>query len=330
VRRLLLVAIGFAFVAAVVVPSAFAQFTPVVPESPNADGIRTSYLFITIFTFAIFVLVETLLVAFIWKYRRQKRPRFEDGAPIHGATRLELAWTAGPVIVLFIIAVFVFAELPGIKNIPTATAGEEQLVVKVTGRQFYWQFEYPNGVVAVDTMRAPADVPVKLVVTSPDADVIHSWWIPALGGKIDAIPGRTNETWFEVADPGTYTGQCAELCGLEHAQMLASVEVMPQSEFTAWLDQRRTDQTAGSGELGKETWDGVCAKCHGLAGEGGIGPRVAGAPTLSDPQALETLVRNGRSGPQGVMPAVGSEWKDDQITALLNYLKENPPSGNPG
>jgi len=329
VRRLLVPA-GFALVAAIVAPSAFAQFTPVVPESPNADGIRTSYLFITIFTVAIFLLVEGLLVAFIWKYRRRKRPRFEDGAPVHGATKLELAWTGGPVIVLFVIAVFVFAELPGIKNIPTATAGEEQLEIKVTGRQFYWQFEYPNGVVAIDTMRAPAGVPVKLVVRSPDADVIHSWWIPALGGKIDAIPGRTNQTWFRADKPGTYRGQCAELCGLEHAQMLASVEVMPRLDFTAWLEQRRTDQTAGTGELGKETWGGVCAKCHGLAGEGGIGPRIAGSPTLTSPQSLATLVRHGRTGPQGVMPAVGSDWNDEQITALVKYLKENPPSGNAG
>jgi cytochrome c oxidase subunit 2 len=329
VRRLLVPAVS-ALVAAIVAPSALAQFTPVTPESSNADGIRTSYLFITIFTVAIFLLVEGLLVAFIWKYRRRKRPRFEDGAPVHGATRLELAWTGGPVIVLFIIAVFVFAELPGIKNIPTATAGQEQLEIKVTGRQFYWQFNYPNGVVAIDTMRAPAGVPVKLDVTSPDADVIHSWWIPALGGKIDAIPGRTNYTWFQADNPGTYKGQCAELCGLEHAQMLGSVEVMPPSEFAAWLDQRRSDQTAGTGDLGKETWEGVCAKCHGLAGEGGIGPRIAGSPVLASPQALETLVRHGRTGPNGVMPAVGSEWSDQQITALANYLKENPPSGNPG
>jgi cytochrome c oxidase subunit 2 len=330
VRRLLSVAVGLGLVAAIVVPSAFAQFAPVVPESKNADGIRTSYLFITIFTVAIFLLVEGLLVAFIWKYRRRKRPRFEDGAPIHGATRLELAWTAGPVIVLFIIAVFVFAELPGIKNIPTATAGQEQLEIKVTGQQFYWSYQYPNGVVAVDTMRAPAGVPVKLDVTSPDSDVIHSWWIPALGGKIDAIPGRTNYTWFQADEPGTYRGQCAELCGLQHAHMLASVEVMPQADFSAWLAQRRTDQATGSVELGKETWAGVCAKCHGLAGEGGIGPRVAGSPTLGNPQALATLLHNGRIGPRGVMPAVGADWTDEQISSLEAYLKEDPPSGNPG
>ena len=305
-----------------------AQLAPVAPESSNAEGIRDSYLFVSIFVVAIFVLVEGLLVAFIWKYRRQKRPRFEDGAPIHGATRLELAWTAGPVVVLFLVAAFIFIQLPGIKDIPDATAGEEQLEIDVVGRQFYWQYEYPNGVIAIDHMRAPVGVPVRLVVTAPEADVVHSWWIPSLGGKIDAIPGITNETWFEADHEGVYTGQCAELCGLEHARMLASVEVMSRSAFDAWLEQRATDE--GAAELGKETWEGVCAKCHGLAGEGGIARRIAGSPRLSNPEGLEALVRNGRATRTGIMPAVGSGWTEEQVDALASYLKENPPSGNPG
>ena len=304
--------------------SFLAQFAPVAPESPNAEGIRDSWLFVSIFVFAIFVLVEGLLVAFIWKYRRQKRPRFEDGAPIHGATRLELMWTAFPVVVLFLIGAFVFIELPGIKDVPEAAAGEEQLEIKVIGRQFYWQYEYPNGVIAIDRLRAPAGVPVSLEVTAPDTDVVHSWWIPSLGGKIDAIPGTTNETWFQAENEGTYTGQCAELCGLEHARMLASVEVVSGDAFDAWLEQRRTEQDAGSGELGQEEWAGVCAKCHDLSGGGGIGPRIAGSPTLTDPEALAEIVRNGRR----TMPAVGSGWTDEQIAILADYLTENPPSGS--
>jgi cytochrome c oxidase subunit 2 len=297
--------------------SLLAQFAPVAPDSSNAEGIRDSWLFVSIFTFSIFVLVEGLLIAFIWKYRRQKRGRFEDAAQVHGATKLELAWTAGPVVVLFLIAAFVFIELPGIKDVPDAAAGEEQLEIQVTGRQFYWQYEYPNGVIAVDQMRAPVGVPVRLELSAPDADVIHSWWIPALGGKIDAIPGVTNETWFRAENEGTYTGQCAELCGLEHAKMLATVEVMPVAEFDAWLD-------SGNEDLGQEEWEGVCAKCHGLNGEGGIGPRIAGSPTLLDAENLGTLVRNGRRA----MPAVGSGWTDQQVDALVDYLTENPPSGS--
>jgi cytochrome c oxidase subunit 2 len=301
----------------VAVLSLLAQFAPVAPESPNAEGIRDSWLFVSIFTAAIFLLVEGLLITFIWKYRRQRRPRFEDAAQVHGATRLELAWTAGPVLVLFLIAAFVFIELPGIKDVPQAAAGEEEVEIDVVGRQFYWQYEYPNGVVAVDTMRAPVGVPVRLRVTAPDSDVIHSWWIPSLGGKIDAIPGTTNETWFEAEREGTYTGQCAELCGLEHAQMLASVEVVSRAEFDAWL-------SSGNEDLGREEWEGVCAKCHGLNGEGGVGPRVAGSPTLTDAEDLGNLVRNGRR----TMPAVGAGWTDEQVDALVEYLTENPPSGS--
>jgi cytochrome c oxidase subunit 2 len=327
VRARLLLSVGVLLLAAfALAPLAVADnggFTPVAPASPNAEGIRDAYVFVSIFVLAIFVLVEGLLIAFIVRYRRRKRPRFEDGAPIHGATRLELLWTAFPVVVLFLIGAFVFIELPGIKNIPSAGASG-QLEISVTGRQFYWQYEYPNGVIAIDTMRAPAGVPVRLEVTAPDTDVIHSWWIPAFGGKIDAIPGIVNETWFEVANPGTYTGQCAELCGVEHANMLASVEVLPEAEFAAWLDRRRAEQTAGEGELGKEEWAGVCAKCHGLSGEGGIAPRIAGSIVLADPAAVEDLVRNGRR----TMPAVGSGWTSEQVAALTSYLQENPPSGS--
>jgi cytochrome c oxidase subunit 2 len=297
-------------------------FAPVTPESPNAHDIRSSYIFISIFVGAIFVLVEALLIVFVFRYRRRRRARFEEGAPVHGATKLELMWTAFPVIVLFLIAAFIFIELPGITDVPSAGA-RGQLEIRVVGRQFYWQFEYPNGVVAIDTMRAPAGVPVRLEVTAPATDVIHSWWIPALAGKIDAIPGRVNETWFQADQPGTYKGQCAELCGLEHANMLASVEVLPEADFDSWLAQQRTQQTAGTSDLGQHEWAGVCAKCHGLAGEGGIGPQIASSAVLADPAAVRNLIENGR----GAMPAVGAGWTSEQVGALTSYLKESPPSG---
>ncbi len=322
-RRLLVFAVVSAF-AALAAPVALAQFTPVDPASPNAEGIRDSWLFVSIFVVAIFVLVEAALVLFIWRYRRQRRDRFEDGVQIHGSTRLELIWTFAPVVVLFAIAVFVLVELPGITDTPSAGAGGEgRLEVQVTGRQFYWEYEYPNGVIAIDRMRAPEGVPVELEVTAGENDVIHSWWIPALGGKIDAIPGTVNTTWFEPTRTGTFTGQCAELCGVEHAKMLAEVEVLPAAEFAAWLEERRTDQSADASELGEELWAGVCAKCHGPDGEGGIGPRLAGSVVLEDPEAIESIVRNGRRE----MPAVGSGWNTEQMRALTTYLQENPPSG---
>jgi cytochrome c oxidase subunit II len=326
VRAKLFLLAAVVFLAATGAPGAYGGnggFAPVTPESSNAEDIRDSFVFVSIFVVATFVLVEGSLIALIFRYRRRRRERFEDGPPIHGATRLELVWTLFPVVVLFLIAAFIFVELPGIKNVPSAGASG-QLEIRVVGRQFYWQFEYPNGVITIDSLRAPAGVPVRLEVVAPEEDVIHSWWIPALGGKIDAIPGVVNHTWFQAENAGTYTGQCAELCGVEHARMLATVEVLPRAEFDRWLDERRRDQSAGASGLGQEEWAGVCAKCHGLSGEGGIGPRLAGSVALADPQAVETLVRNGRRA----MPAVGSGWTEAQVDALTGYVKENPPSGS--
>ena len=317
----------FALAGAVVAAAVFASpalagnggFAPVPPESPNAQGIHTSYVFISIFAFAIFLLVEGLLIAFVIRFRRRKRPRYADGAQIHGATKLELTWTVGPVLILFAIAAFVFAKLPGIQNVPSASAGTSNLVVDVTGTQFTWQFTYPNGVVAFDSMRAPEGRTVELHVTAPDWDVIHSWWIPALAGKIDAIPGTVNKTWFRAKRSGVFQGQCAELCGLFHAKMLASVEVMPADEFDAWLAQSEQQQDAGTGPLGDEMWEATCAKCHGPTGEGGYGPKIAGTALVSDPQAVEQVIRNGF----GTMPPVGRDWDDNEMTAITTYLKEN-------
>jgi cytochrome c oxidase subunit 2 len=289
------------------------------PASPNAEGIRQSFLFISAFVFAIFLLVEVLLVVFVIRYRRRKRPRYSDGAQIHGANRLELAWTVGPVLILFAIAAFVFAKLPGIQDVPAASAGSRNMVVDVTGTQFMWEFRYPNGVVTVDRLRAPQGRTIELHVRAPDWDVIHSWWIPSLGGKMDAIPGKLNKTWFSAQRTGVFQGQCAELCGLYHAKMLASVEVMPAGDFDAWLEERRSQQDAGTSPLGQELWEGSCAKCHGAEGEGGYGPRIAGSALVQDEQALATLLHNG-----GIkMPPVGRDWTDEEIAAVTKYVKEN-------
>jgi cytochrome c oxidase subunit 2 len=300
-------------------------FAPVAPESPNANAIHQSFVFISAFVFGIFLLVEILLVVFVVRFRRRRRPRDLDGAQIHGANKLELAWTVGPVLILFVIATFVFVKLPTIQDVPaSAASGPQNLVVDVIGTQFTWQFRYPNGVVTIDRLRAPEGRTVELHVTAPDWDVIHSWWIPALGGKIDAIPGKLNKTWFQAKRAGVFQGQCAELCGLYHAKMLASVEVMPAADFDAWYEERRSQQESGTSSLGEELWEGSCAKCHGLDGEGGYGPRIAGTDLIKNEQSVEKLLRKGGI----LMPPVGRDWTDDEMNALTDYLKERV--GNQG
>ncbi len=193
----------------------------------------------------------------------------------------------------------------------------------VEGRQFYWQFTYPNGVVAIDTLRLPVDRPARLEVTSPLDDVIHSWWIPALGGKIDAIPGHPNHTWYEVEKPGTYVGQCAEFCGIQHAAMTAEVEAVPAAQFASWLSAEAKAQEAGTSNLGEQEFNGVCAKCHGLDGKGGIGPDIATSAIIQNRDSLDTIVRQG----QGMMPPVGADWSERQMDALFSYLQKRFGSG---
>ena len=296
---------------------------PQPPKSPNAVRIEHIYWLLIAISGGIFVLVEGALVLFVVRFRSRGRSRSLEGPQIHGATRLELIWTAIPVVILAAIVTFVVVELPGIKDVPSARAGTKQLTIKVEGRQFYWNFIYPNGVVQVGRLQAPADRVVKLDIVSQD--VAHSWWIPALGGKFDAIPGRTNHTWFK-AHAGTYLGQCGEFCGYQHATMKAAVVAIPGPQFDRWLSSEGRAQQNGTSKLGQLTYQGVCATCHGFKGEGGIGRRLAGNPVTGQQLAIRTLLENGR----GQMPAVGRGWSGGQLHALIAYLKRFAPGGSSG
>ena len=288
---------------------------PQPPRSPNAERERQAYWVILGITGGIFVLVEGALLVFVARFRNRGRPRELEGPQIRGHTRLELIWTVIPVLILAGIASFVFYKLPGIKNVPSARAGDP-LEVKIVGHQFYWEFVYPNGVVQVNRLRAPAGRVVTLSITAPDVD--HSWWIPSLGGKFDAIPGKTNHTWFRVTRLGVYKGQCGEFCGIQHQAMRAVVEVLPAAQFDRWLAAEARAQQAGTSDLGRMTFSGVCATCHGFQGQGYIGPAIAGSALLTDRRGLTTLLRQGR----GKMPAVGATWGSRQLDATLAYLRK--------
>jgi cytochrome c oxidase subunit 2 len=219
-------------------------------------------------------------------------------------------------VILAAIAGFVLYEIPGIKNVPSASAGNS-LRVKVEAHQFYWQFDYPEGEVSINRLVVPANAVVRLDVVSPD--VAHSWWIPTLGGKIDAIPGRTNHTWFKTGRLGIYRGQCAEFCGLQHAMMRASVKVVSGDAYSAFLTSHRP----GSRTVGDEVIDGACATCHGDKGQGLVGPKIAGNPLVSNTAGITDLLRHGRAPTRTVdgMPAVGKTWSDAELKAVIAALK---------
>ncbi|HKC76849.1 MAG TPA: cytochrome c oxidase subunit II [Gaiellaceae bacterium] len=302
----------FALATAGVAAASNGGFTPVTPESPNASHTQTAYYVILGFTSAIFVLVEGLLVVFIWKYRSRGRARAVEGAQVHGHTRLELIWTVIPVVILCVIGVVVFVELPKINDAPAAT---NAIPITVVGHQYYWEFDYPNGARSIGTLHVPVGQVVDLKVVSPD--VIHSWWVPALGGKIQAIPGRTNHIWFRAEKPGSYTGQCAELCGVFHASMLATVDVGSQASYKNYVS------TVAPTTIGQQEWGGVCATCHGNLGQGGYGPAIANNSIITQKSALTGILENGFTGSQGAMPPVGRGWTNAQISALVAYVKKH-------
>jgi cytochrome c oxidase subunit 2 len=293
-------------------------FLPAEPHSPNAHRINDAFIFVGIFTGIIFLIVEGALIAFVIKYRRGKRPATAEGPQIHGATRLEIIWTVIPVLILAAIGAFVFYKLPGIANAPKAAAADET-TISIEGHQFYWLFRYPNGAISIDRMVAPANEVVKEDVVGLDRDVNHSWWVPDLGGKFDAIPGKVNHTWFE-APVGDYVARCAELCGIQHALMDAVVQVVPRAQYDQFVSTRKSG--AGTLNLGHEEWQGVCEKCHRLDHKY-IGPALGGNPLLADRKGIETLLRNG----QGQMPAVGYNWTGHQIDALIAYTKQFAKGG---
>jgi cytochrome c oxidase subunit 2 len=283
-------------------------FTPEFAHSPNAHRINTAYWVVLAFTSVIFLIVEGALVVFVWKYRGRGRPRTAEGSQVHGHTRLEVIWTVIPVVILAVIGIVVFYELPAISNAPAAA---NPVRITVEGHQFYWQFDYPNGSRSINDLHVPVGQVVLLTVKS--YDVVHSWWIPQLGGKIQAIPGRTNHIWFKADRTGTYYGQCAEFCGLYHEAMDARVIASTDADYRTYISS-----TVAS-DLGRAEFQGACATCHGMQGQGGYGPNLAQSPLLKQRSGLINIVRNG-----GIkMPAVGDSWTKAQLTALFQYAKSH-------
>jgi cytochrome c oxidase subunit 2 len=244
---------------------AFADFlTPESGGSPNADQIDSLYKIILYIAIVVFIVVEGALFYSLIKFRA-KRGRV--AAQIHGNTRLEITWTVGAALILVVLAAVTFAKLGAIQNPPNSSAdglnlaqgvltasttepsppNGKKLAICVTGRQYIWRYTYGANCksdgfglpYSYQEMVVPANTTVVLDIEA--TDVIHSWWIPKLGGKMDAVPGYRNYTWFKAPRAGElYKGQCAELCGRGHADMTARVRVVSPGEYETWLaDQRQ-------------------------------------------------------------------------------------------
>ena len=259
-HRFLWAALASSGVSLLLAPSAFANFiTPKTGGSPNADQIHSLYLIILYVAAVVFVLVEGALVYSLYRFRAKKN---RVAAQIHGNTQLEIGWTVGAALILVVLTVVTFVKLPSIINPPNSSApflesaltqptppNGKKLVICVQGRQYIWRYVYGAACqgnpfkadlpYSFQTMYVPQGVTVVLSITS--VDVIHSWWVPSLGGKVDAVPGYTTYTWFQARGPALYHGNCAQLCGRQHAFMTALVDAMPPSQYQAKIAQLKQD-----------------------------------------------------------------------------------------
>ncbi len=241
-------------------PSTLAFLTPQSGGSPNADQIDSLYKITLYIAFVIFVLVEGGLAYALIRFRARKGA---VAAQIRGNTRLEVGWTVAAAVILLALTVITFAKLASIQDPSNSSPNGDRLAgtsgvlyasaerklppngkslnITVVGRQYIWQFVYPgasepDGLGApysYEEMVVPTNTTVNLDIVSED--VVHSWWIPELGGKFQAVPGYHNYTWLKVSKPGVYRGQCAFLCGRGHARMIATVKAVPPAQFDAWL-----------------------------------------------------------------------------------------------
>ena len=218
-----------------------------------------------------------------------------------------------PVVILAAIGASSSTSCPKIANAPAASAAD-QTTITVEGRQFYWLFRYPNGAISIGTMMAPAGEVVNEDVMSPDTDVLHSWWVPELGGKIDAIPGRTNTTWFQ-APAGSYSARCSDLCGIQHAKMTARRRRRAARAVRA-VHRRRGRATRASPSAGRSS-SSVCASCHRLDHKY-VGPALGVNPLLNDAKGLDDDPAQRASDRCPPSAATGRRRRS---TALVAYTK---------
>ena len=305
------------------------------PQATPADRIfRLSVLVLVICT-AVFIVVATLIAAAVIRFRRKAGDNAEP-AQIYGSNQIEIAWTVIPILIVVVLTTATARITSAVQD---HEMPKDALEVSVIGHQYWWEFRYPGlGIVTANELHVPAntkDEPRISHLTLTTADVVHSFWVPELGGKTDLIPTQINHAWLDPARPAVYFGNCAELCGVQHANMLLRVVVDSPSDFRKWgaHQQEAAAESAPPAER-MAFLTSPCVACHtvrGTTARGVLGPDLTHLMTRStltarefpnnqenlkawihDPQALKP----GSKMPSFPLPAT----KLEQITSYLGTL----------
>jgi cytochrome c oxidase subunit 2 len=327
------------------------------PRGVTSQSMMSYQLHMIILWICVIIGVIVFSAMFISIVLHRKSKGYEAARFTHSATA-EIIWTIIPVLILVVMAVPATRALINMEVAP-----ETEMTIKITGFQWRWKYEYledeiqfisslhsdsnaarrlssgtdpltiDNYLLDVDKpLVLPANTKIKFLITADD--VIHSWWVPALGWKRDAVPGFINQAWTEIMEPGTYRGQCAELCGKDHGFMPIVLEVLPKAEYQIWVQKQRRSMAQEQAEierlwtrdelmvLGENVYAAQCATCHQADGQGlaPAFPALAGSDIANGPlNNFIEIVLQGREGT--AMQAWGNMLSDSDIAAALTYAR---------
>lgn len=299
-------------------------------HSTMAEHVDALFYFIYYSSAILLLLVTAAIIYFVLRYRRRSRQGELTSGVAHN-TKLEIAWTVIPSILVFIIFAWGFRDFLRLYIVP-----KDAIEVKVTGQRWFWSFDYPDGVTSVNDLTVPVGKPVKLLLSS--RDVIHSFFVPNFRIKMDALPNRYTVAWFEATDTGSYNLFCTEYCGTKHSAMIGKVHVVGEREFAAWME---AGSMSGEGmsleDFGAKLYASkACITCHSVDGKAGTGPTFKGAfghsvkftdgrEVTADENYLRESILNPQAkivaGYQPVMPTFQGILKDKQVDALVAYIK---------
>jgi cytochrome c oxidase subunit 2 len=303
---------------------------PFLPQSPQAQSIANLFGIVSIVAVLILLLVIGLVVFAMIRFR--SRGKMEPQSVTHDRTQLEITWTALPILILAVVFGLTLSTMQ--KSDPPAAAGQTPDVI-VIGHQWWWEIHYPKaGVVTANEVHMAAGQ--RYLFQFESADVIHDFWVPQLGRKIDMIPGHPNQMFMQADRVGTYSGTCAEYCGAEHAWMRIRVLVQSQNDFNAWLQaqaQTPPQPAAGQAAQGAQLFQQLtCSNCHAISGtaaDANIGPdlthiasrQTIGAGVLDNtPENLTAWISDPQKIKPGIlMPDLG--LSSQQVQELVAYLE---------
>jgi cytochrome c oxidase subunit II len=319
---------------------ALAQAASPVPSifrtvSTPADAIHRLSLFVLVITGLIFVVVFSLLVYVVARFRHPPGDADREPPQVYGSNQIELAWTVIPVL---IVMVLFFATARVIQSVQGAVAPSNAIEVTAIGHQYWWEFRYPAlGVVTANELHIPVSDrahPTPTFVKLLSADTNHSFWVPQLAGKTDLIPNRINSLWMDPHETGMYVGQCAQYCGTQHAKMLLRVYVDTPEQFSKWVAAEKESAHASTMvAAGREIFERTaCINCHAISGtvaNGHFGPdlthlmsrdTIASAAVLNTRENLKLWIHDPEAlKPGSLMPAMNLSDRD--LEALTSYLE---------